>query len=75
MAEKKTLSLVKDDRTYVFNYVPGGEGEVFRQAMQLAADPKSSFDMADAAKISFRLAKEVADECYKEVAPPMPSET
>ncbi len=74
MSEKRTLSLTKGDRTYVFNYVPGGESEVFRQAMQLAANPKSGFDMADAAKISFRLAKEVADECYKEVVPPAPSE-
>lgn len=73
MVEKKTLSLTRDDGTYVFNYVSGGEDEVFQQAMRLAGDPGSDFDMADAAKVSFRLAKEMADECYKEVAPPLPS--
>ena len=74
MVEKKTLSFAKGERTYVFSYVPGGEDKVFEQAMRLAGDPGSDFSMMDAAKLSFRLAKEMADECYKEIAPPQPQE-
>jgi len=67
---KRTVQLTKDGHEYVFSYVPGHEGQIVDEIMQLAADRKSDFDWLDAATLGFQVAQHTAVDCCTEIMSP-----
>lgn len=67
---KRTVQLTKDGHEYVFSYVPGHEGRIVDEIMQLAADRETDFDWLDAAALGFQVAQHVAVDCCTEIMSP-----
>jgi hypothetical protein len=57
MSLSRQLSLVKDERRYVFRYQPGQEGQVIDAFAELASNPNSEFDWFDAAVLSYQMGR------------------
>ena len=51
----RTLTLAKDDETFVFRYSPGYDDEMVAQFVRLAQDSRNRFDWLDAALLSFQV--------------------
>ncbi len=66
----RTVSLKKDDQTYVFRYAPGSESYVVDEIMKLADDRDSRIDWMDAATLGFQVAQCAADACVCEIESP-----
>ena len=65
----RTLTLTKGGHRYVFRYAPGGEGLIVDEIMRLADDPGSGVSWLDAARLSFQVARDVADDCCVALSP------
>jgi hypothetical protein len=64
----RTLSLVKGERTFCFQYEEGEEAELLKSLIELVHRRDVSFDWFDAAVISHQLGQQLADE-LKEYLP------
>jgi hypothetical protein len=59
-AESRCLSLRKGRERFVFRYAGGQESEVLASLVDLAGDPRSSFDWLDAALLSYEMGRQIA---------------
>ena len=67
---KRTVRLTKDGHDYVFAYLPGDEGQIVDEIMQLASDRETNLDWIDAAALGFQVAQHAAIDCGTEITSP-----
>jgi len=67
---KRTVRLTKEGHDYVFCYVPGDEGQVVEEIIQLVRDAEKDFDWEDAATLGFQITRNVAIDCCTEIMSP-----
>ncbi len=73
--DTNTLSLTKEDKTFVFRYASGNESRVVDEIMALADDRHCPIDWLDAATLGSQIAQYAADACVCEMEPPQAGAT
>ncbi len=63
-----SMSLIKGEHRYVFQYAKGREADLLGSFVQLANDPDYEFDWFDAAVLSYRMGEQLT-RSYDVVVP------
>jgi hypothetical protein len=58
---RRSISLVKGRRRYVFSFYEGRETELLAAILELAARPESGFDFFDAAVLSHQMGRGMSE--------------
>lgn len=75
--KRRCLTLLRGRHCYVFWYYEGQESSLLASLVQLAAEPHTGFDWADAAVLTYQMTgKRIADtaDCRVGISPQRPQE-